>query len=287
MDFSNSPIRNISDVSYDFGGRTVIITGAGRGLGRSHAEAFAAAGANVVLCARGRRGSARATDEISEALAAVSQTCRDGPGAGGVLALTCDVSDERQVAQTVRAAVAEFGAVDVLVNNAGIMEAVPAVEMTEAVWDRVIDVNLKGTWLFAKHVAPHMIEAGRGRIINTGSGASLVGVPMLAHYTAAKHGIAGLTKALAIELAPHGVTVNYVCPTLVATPMMAEGFSSVRVADDAAGALGALAGTWNLLDSGMPIAPEEVTNAVLWLSSDASHYMTGASLVIDAGFSCK
>jgi NAD(P)-dependent dehydrogenase (short-subunit alcohol dehydrogenase family) len=282
MEFPTPTIRKISDVSYDFSGRTVIITGAGRGVGECHAQAFAQAGANIVLCDLGRP-----TGEISESLEATADSCRELDAGGGVLALACDVSSEAQVAATVQAAVSEFGGIDVLVNNAGVIELAPAVQLEEAVWDRVINVNLKGTWLFAKHVAPHMIEAGHGRIINTGSGAAILGVPLLAHYTAAKHGVAGLTKALAIELAPFGITVNYVCPTAVATPLMPEGFNSPHVPANAGELLNGLTGSWNLLDNGLPIAPQEVTNAVLWLASDASHYMTGSALVIDAGFSCK
>ena len=120
----------------------------------------------------------------------------------------------------VQAAIDEFGKIDVLVNNAGITTLAEVSEMTEEEWDEVIDVNLKGVFLCSKHVARHMIEARTGKIITTGSIHCFTGVPAAAHYVASKHGVAGFSKALAIELAPYGINVNYVCPTVVNTTMV-------------------------------------------------------------------
>jgi len=182
--------RAVKQVSYDFTGMSVLITGAGRGVGRSHVQAFAAAGADVVAA------DLRIEGGLEETAAGAD---------GNVAALACDVSDATAVEQLVSATVDAYGKIDVLINNAGIIELYPVADMDEAVWDRVIDVNLKGTFLCCKAAARRMIEAGNGgRIINTGSGASFRGVPLLAHYVAAKHGVAGLSKTLAVELARTG-----------------------------------------------------------------------------------
>ena len=267
--------RVITDVTYDFSGRSVLITGAARGVGRSHAKGFADAGASLVIC-----------DIREEELEETAEMCRDK--GVEVEHLICDVADSAAVDAMMDSTVQAYGKIDTLVNNAGLIELWDAVDMPEESWDRIVDSTLKGTFLCARSAARKMIEAGNGgTIINTGSGASIMGVPMLSHYTAAKHGVAGLTKSMAIELAPHKITVNYVCPTAVATQLMPEGYSAPQVPETAGEDLGAATGSWNLIDEGMPIAPEEVTNAVLWLASDASNYMTGTAFVIDAGFTCK
>ena len=276
MELPTPTVRTVKQVSYDFSGTSVLITGAGRGAGRCHALAFARAGADLLLLDLPER------EEFADTI----QECRDLQAS--VEWVHCDVAEEDQVADAVQAAVDAHGKIDVLVNNAGMIDMWPAVDMSLEVWNRCLAVCLTGTFLCSKHVARHMIErGGGGKIVNTGSGAALLGVPWLSHYVAAKHGVAGLTKTLAIELAEHGITVNYVCPTALATKLMPDGFSAPQVPEDAGMKLGMLTGSWNLLDEGMPMAPEEVTNAVLWLASDASSFVTGAGFAIDAGFSCK
>jgi NAD(P)-dependent dehydrogenase (short-subunit alcohol dehydrogenase family) len=276
MELPTPATRTVKQVSYDFSGTSVLITGAGRGSGRCHSLAFAKAGADLLLLDLPER------EEFEDTV----KECRDA--GASVEWVHCDVADEAQVKHAVETAIETHGKIDVLVNNAGMIDMWPAVDMELAVWNRVIDVCLTGTFLCAKHVAKHMIErGGGGKIVNTGSGASLLGVPWLSHYVAAKHGVAGLTKTLALELAEHGITVNYVCPTALATKLMPDGVSAPQVPEDSGMKLGMLTGSWNLLDEGMPMSPEEVTNAVLWLSSDAAGFVTGAGFAIDAGFSCK
>jgi NAD(P)-dependent dehydrogenase (short-subunit alcohol dehydrogenase family) len=171
-----------------------------------------------------------------------------------------------------------FGRIDVLFNNAGICAYGLAHELTEAAWDAMLDINLKGPWLVARRVIPHMIEAGRGVIVNNSSVAGLRGMGRLSHYAASKWGLTGLTKSWAIELAPHGIRVVAIHPTGVDTPLndglaQLEGLTPLEVAERSAGNL--LPVPW--------IEPSDVAEAVVYLVSDRARYMTGSSLVIDAG----
>jgi (+)-trans-carveol dehydrogenase len=278
--------RTPQKVTWNFAEDVVLITGAARGQGRSHALAFAEAGARLVL---GDTATNLDTVQYSmatpEELKATAEDCR-ALGAE-VSTVTCDVRDARQVQEMVDAAIGGFGKIDVLIANAGVVSVVEVVDMAEQAWDEVLDTNLKGVFLSTKAVAPHMIAAKGGKIIITGSINSFAGVPGAAHYVAAKHGIAGLAKVLAIELAPHGINVNYVCPTAVNTTMI-EAMAAPDVPEDYGERLVAATGSWNMLEEGAPpLEAEEVTQAVLWLASDASDFVTGSPVVVDAGFLAK
>jgi len=189
-----------------------------------------------------------------------------------------DVRDGAAVAAAVEDTVARLGAVDVLFNNAGICAYGLAHELTEAAWDAMIDINLKGVWMVASKVIPQMIRRRSGVIVNNCSVAGLRGMGRLSHYAASKWGVMGLTKSWAIELAPHGVRVVAVCPTGVNTPMndglaVLEGTTPREIAERSAGNL--LPVPW--------IEPEDVAQAVLFLASDGARYATGSALVVDAG----
>lgn len=279
--------REVKQVKFDFSGDVVLITGAAHGQARIHAREFAKAGANLALC-----DIAQDVETIyypmgrESELAETAEQCR----AHGVDVLTriCDVRDDRQVSAFVDDAVGEFGKIDVAIANAGVASIVDVVDMTEQEWDDLLDINLKGVFLTLKYAARKMIEQGQGgRLIATGSVHSFTGVPGSAHYVAAKHGVAGLCKSLAIELAPHKIRVNYVCPTAANTHMV-EAMTDPRVPENHGERLFATTGSWNLLDEGSPpIEPIEITQAILWLASDASLYVTGSALPIDAGFMIK
>jgi NAD(P)-dependent dehydrogenase (short-subunit alcohol dehydrogenase family) len=188
------------------------------------------------------------------------------------------VRDDAAIRAAVDLALSRWGRIDILFNNAGICAYGLAHELTEDAWDTMLDINLKGAWLVARRVIPVMIRQGSGVIINNSSVAGLRGMGRLSHYAASKWGLTGLTKSWAIELAPHGVRVNAIHPTGVNTPMNdgladLEGLTPQQIAERSAGNL--LPVPW--------IEPEDVAQAVLYLASERARYVTGASLVLDAG----
>jgi SDR family mycofactocin-dependent oxidoreductase len=270
--------------TYDFEGTVAFVTGAGRGQGRSHAVAYARHGADVVVA------DAPGTPETSQYPLATAGELRETAAlveeAGGeALAVEVDVRDESRVAAAVGEALDEFGRIDVLANNAGVWSVTDLVGMDERRWDDLVDTNLKGAWLCAKHVGREFRERGEGgRIVSTASTAGLVGAKGSGHYAAAKHGVVGLTRALALELAPYGVTVNCVAPTAVATPMIDGIVESVGEA--ALRSVSGASGSMNVLDGGF-LDPGDVSEAYLWLSSDAARCVTGAVLPVDAGMTAK
>jgi NAD(P)-dependent dehydrogenase (short-subunit alcohol dehydrogenase family) len=196
------------------------------------------------------------------------------------LALPCDVRQESEVVRVIQAGLDNFGKIDILVNNAAIGGPIGTTwELSEAVWHEMLDINLTGVWRGCKAIAPHFIERHQGRIINISSGAGLKGIGMMSHYAAAKHGVIGLTRSLAIEMAPHGVTVNAICPGSVDTPLLrAEGelygmdWETARRTFE----------SYHLLPT--LLEARDISEACLWLASDAARYVTGLALPVDAGF---
>ncbi|WP_227376991.1 mycofactocin-coupled SDR family oxidoreductase [Haladaptatus halobius] len=265
-------------VEYDFDDKVAFVTGAARGQGRSHAVHYAKHGADVVatdICETNEQSGYEMGDktELDETVELAREEGAD------VLGVQLDVSKEGDVERGVERAIEEFGRIDILANNAGVAPAAGLLEMDEETWDYALEVNLKGMWLCAKHVGLHMAERGEGgRIVNTSSTAGLVASPGLGHYTAAKHGVLGLTKTLAIELAPHDVTVNAVCPTAVDTAMVGGIIENI---DDELAELAEQSGPDNVL--GDIVQPEDVSAAFMWLSSDEARYVTGISLPVAAG----
>jgi NAD(P)-dependent dehydrogenase (short-subunit alcohol dehydrogenase family) len=249
-----------------------LVTGAAHGQGRATSLALAAEGYDIVAvdvaAPLAYPGYAMGTPAELESLVGECPT--------ECLAAVADVRDDVAVSAAVAAAIERFGRIDLLFNNAGICAYGLAHELTEAEWDAMIDINLKGAWIVGRRVIPHMIAAGRGVIINNSSIAGLRGMARLSHYAASKWGLTGLTKSWAIELAPHGIRVNSIHPTGVDTPLndglaAMEGMTTQEIAERSAGNL--LPVPW--------IEPRDVADAVLYLAG--ARYVTGTTLVVDAG----
>lgn len=275
-------------VTWDFSDEVVLITGAAHGQGRNHALSFARAGANLALSDLEKGISSVVYDlGTQEELNQVADECR-ALGAK-VVTRPCDVRDPQAVEEFVNAAVEEFGRIDIAVAQAGIASIVDIVDMSETQWDELVDTNLKGVFLTFKFAAKAMIATGtQGRLVATGSLNSFVGYPMNGHYTAAKHGVAGLCKAMAQEVAEHKIRVNFVAPTAIDTPMANQMLLGPDVPEGYPERLGALTGPFNLLDDdGGMLDPEEITQAIMWLASDSSRYVTGTHIAVDAGFLTK
>jgi SDR family mycofactocin-dependent oxidoreductase len=260
----------------EFAGKVAFITGAAHGQGRATTLAFGREGAAIVAFDIARPLSYPGYGMGSSAdLDSLEESCRDA--GGECLTISGDVRDDAAVSAAVDAAVARFGRIDILFNNAGICAYGLAHELTEEAWDTMLDINLKGAWLVARRVIPVMMRQRSGVIINNSSVAGLRGMGRLSHYAASKWGLTGLTKSWAIELAPYGIRVNSIHPTGVNTPMndglaALEGLTPREIAERSAGNL--LPVPW--------IEPEDVANAVLYLASDRARFITGAPLVIDA-----
>lgn len=258
-------------------GKVALITGAAHGQGRAAAAALAAEGVHVALLdvAKQLAYPGYATGSSAE-LEAVAAECRSlGVTA---LAFAADVRDDAAVSHAVAETVRQLGRIDILFNNAGICGYGLAHELTEQAWDAMLDINLKGAWLVARRVIPHMIAQKDGVIINNSSVMGLRGGNRLSHYVASKWGLVGLTKSWAIELAPHGVRVVSIHPTGVNTPMndglaALEGLTPLEVAERSAGNL--LPVPW--------VEPADVANAVVFLASDRARFVTGSQFVLDAG----
>jgi len=244
-----------------FAGKTALVFGGTAGIGRSAAIAFASAGANVFISGL---GAAEGKEVEAEA--------RSG-GAEAVF-MEADVTRESEVQAVVSAAAERFGRIHAAVNNAGIEGRFgPVQDLAEADFDRIISVNLKGIWLGLKYEIPHMLAHGGGAIVNTSSSAGVTGIANVAVYTASKHGVVGLTKATALELAQARIRVNAIAPGPVNTGLlkrMVGGHIDLSVIADH-----------------VPMRrisePEESAQAILWLCSDAASFITGHTLVVDGG----
>lgn len=241
-----------------FAGRTVLITGAATGIGRATALAFASAGASVVIGDVDPRAEGT-VDEITAA-------------GGRATFQKTDVGDSAQVKALVDRALTEFGSMDVAFNNAGLLPpTAPLAEQTEEDWDRILRVDVTGVFLCMKHQLAHMAKVGRGAIVNTTSVAGLRADPGMAPYVAAKHAVAGLTKAAAIDYATQGIRVNAIAPGLVHTPMTERWLNDPKMRDQV------------LADSPIRRAanPEDIAALVLFLASDHASIITGAVYPID------
>ncbi len=249
---------------FDLRDKVAIITGARRGMGRTHALILAKAGAKVVVSDISEEDCQKVVDEIE----------KEG---GEALAVKCDVSKKEEVEEMVKKTIERFDKVDILVNNAGICQFKPFLELTEEEWDRTLDINLKGYFLCAQTAAKEMAKQKSGVIINIASvamGQQGIGISNIVHYCASKGGIVGMTEALAVELAPFNIRVNAISPGMIETPMI----DSVK--EDPK--------TMEAMLAQVPMhragKPEEVSNLVLFLASDESSYMTGSTVVVDGGW---
>ena len=257
-------------------GKHAFITGGGRGIGAACARALLAQGASVTLAGRDL-----ATLQRTAASLAASAVAGASP-ADRIFAQQLDVTDEASVRAAVAAAVAALGPIAILVNNAGQAHSAPFAKTTPEQWQQMLNVNLTGAFLCAQAVLPHMLDQGWGRIINIASTAGLKGYKYVSAYVAAKHGMVGLTKALALELATKNITVNAVCPGFTETDIVADAVHNImqKTGRSEAQARAELA-------AGNPqqklVQPEEVANAVAWLCHPASSAMNGQSIAVAGG----
>jgi SDR family mycofactocin-dependent oxidoreductase len=272
-------------------GKVAFITGAARGQGRAHAVKLASEGADIIAT-----DIAGPVDTVSYAPATpedLADTVKEVEALDRrVVSFAADVRDHEALAGGLRDAVTELGGLDVVVANAGIINAVrPSWELDEADWRTMIDVNLTGVWHATKAAVPHLIERGPGgSVVLISSTAGLRGIPGIAHYNAAKHGVLGLARTLANELAPHRIRVNSVHPTNVRTTMIDNPFSAKIYRPDLenptfSDSLPALAKI-NMWDEPY-LEVDDVANAVLFLACAESRYITGIALPVDLGMSMK
>jgi len=250
----------------EFEGKVALVTGGGSGIGRATALAFARDGARVVI---GNRNVQRGEETVSMIRAA-----------GGTASFRrTDVLVTADIEALVKHAVSEYGGLDLAFNNAGIEgEPRPLAEQTEANYDAVMDINVKGVWLSMKYEIPRMLDQGGGAIVNCSSVAGVIGFPGIGIYSASKHAVIGLTKAAALEYSAQGIRVNAVNPAVIDTEMvdrLADGMNMKK--DD--------------LTTFHPIGRlgrvEEVAEAVLWLCSEKASFVTGHSLMVDGGFTAR
>ena len=252
-------------------GKVALVTGGGRGMG-------------AVIA--GKLAEYSATVAVSDADGSAAEAVSAKLNAGGLITRAYDYDVRRwDAAQKVAAAVdADLGGIDILVNNAGVSKIVPFLDLDEAEWDRLMDINLKGVFLTCRAVLPGMIARKRGgRVINMGSVLSKLGEPNFAHYAASKFGVLGLTQAISAEVARHGITANTVCPGIVLTPMW-EGLFEQAVDSRAFKDKGAVR---DFLDSRIPLGrpqpAEDVAEMVAYLASDLAGNITGGSFHVDGG----
>jgi NAD(P)-dependent dehydrogenase (short-subunit alcohol dehydrogenase family) len=245
-----------------FRGKAAFVTGSGSGIGRVTALAFAERGARVAVVGH----FAEPVDETVEIIRQAG---------GEAIALVCDVTRADQVEDAVARTLKTFGRLDFAFNNAGIEQPVkPIVEVTEDEWDRLMAVNLRGVFLCLKQQIPAMLKNGGGVIVNTSSGAGVMGIPGQGAYAAAKFGLIGLTKSAALDYAAQNIRINAICPGIIDTPMMDrfsggtdEGRERV-IAQEPVGRMG---------------RPEEIASAVMWMCSDDAGFLIGHALVMDGG----
>jgi 3-oxoacyl-[acyl-carrier protein] reductase len=247
-----------SRITTNLSGRTALVTGAAQGLGRVIAQSLAAAGAKVACI-----------DINADSLAETVSSIRSAGGTAEPIA--CDVTNSSRVNEVVDEVVGKWGALNILVNNAGITRDNVIVRMKDEQWDAVININLRGTFLFTRAAARPMMKNRQGRIINIASVSGLMGNPGQANYSASKAGVIGLTRTIACELASRNITVNAVAPGFIATDMTAalgeEILQEVR----------------KRIPLGRLGEPQDVADAVLFLASDAASFITGHVLTVDGG----
>jgi len=271
-----------------FRDRVVLITGAAHGMGRAHALAFAREGARLVLCDACRQYSTvpyplAQPEELATLASEIEQMGRP------VIATQTDVTRLSDMQTLAARAQQAFGSIDIVVANAGLYSFAPGWELSEEQWDETVNVDLKGVWITCKVCIPYMLPRHSGKIICIASTAGEKGMANLAHYVAAKHGVIGLVKTLAIELAPYNINVNAVCPTSVDTAMC----RNQALYDVFAGGPGpqatfehmlTLMNALNLFTDRNLLEPEAVSAAVMWLASDEARHITGSALPVDAGY---
>jgi len=246
---------------FDLSGKSALVTGGSKGLGRAMALGLARAGCDLALCARDA-GGLRETRAAVEALGVRAET------------YTMDVLRKESVVEAAEAVAAAFGKIDILVNNAGVNVRKPTLELSGDEWDRVLDTNLRGYFLVAQAVAPHMIRQGRGKVIHLSSIFGTVGMNNQLAYACSKGGINQMTKVMAIEWAPHNIQVNAIGPTYFETPLVAQLRNDPE--------------RFRFINERTPMGrwgqPEELEGTVIFLASRASDFITGQTIYVDGGW---
>ena len=251
-----------------FQDRVILVSGGGSGIGQAAALAFAREGGRVVVFERGREAARRFETLLGE------------QGLEGH-SLTVDVSRARDVQRGVAAVTIRYGAIHVLVNNAGVEHTATLHETAEEDWDRVLGVNLKGVFLLSRQVLPVMVRAGGGAVVNLGSISGLLGWPAYAAYAASKGGVIQLSRQMAVDYARHNIRVNCVCPGTTWTPLVERLFAQEG---DPEAAKAAIAARHPL---GRFARPEEIAEAILFLASEEASFITGVVLPVDGGYTAK
>ncbi len=244
-------------------GKVALVTGAASGIGRATALTCAREGAKLIIADMNEDGGQQTVHMITE-------------NGGDATFVQVDVTSATEVEAMISKAVETYGRLDCAHNNAGILGTpfIPMTDYTEDEWDQIMNINLKGVWLCMKYEIPQMLQQGGGAIVNTASGAGLVGSASFPIYDASKHGVVGLTKSAALQYAKQGIRVNAVCPGVIRTPMVEQGiqinpqFEEGAIARNPSGRLG---------------KPEEVAEAVVWLCSDTASFVTGHAMSVDGG----
>lgn len=241
--------------------KVAIVTGARRGIGRGIAIVLAKEGCNVVVSDINQEDCEKVVEEIEKG---------DAKG----LAIKCDVSSKKEVDNLISKTIEKFGKLDILVNNAGIFPFVPFLEMTEADWDKVLNVNLKSVFLSSQAAAKVMQKGSK--IVNISSIAAFIGFPALAHYCASKGGINSMIRSMALELAPKKININAIAPGSIDTPGASE-VSNEEVKKQTLAAI-----PWGRMGS-----PEDIANIVVFLASDKADYITGQTIIVDGGWTLQ
>ena len=253
--------------------RVALVTGGNRGIGRAIAQALAEAGASVAVTSRDARRAEAAASEI-----AVGQELASCPASRpNCLGLVLDVRHDQQVREVVARVIAELGGIHILVNNAGVNIRESITDLKDESWEEVVDTNLAGAMRCSRAVAGHMKHQGWGRIVNVASMLSVVAIVQRAAYASSKAGLLGLTRAMALDLAPHGVTVNALCPGVFKTEINRPILNDPEYLKE----------FLKQIPLGRMGEPSELKGAAIFLASDASAYMTGAALLVDGGWTTR